>query len=94
MDDAVLAKVREKMAESDMHRAELFRLADLFSGCHDRDSVMVGIAAGRLYNAFCYQTRRILKRDPTAREFEEFLEVVVHASGNTFNSSSAPMDDD
>lgn len=35
-----------------------------------------GVAAGRLYNSFHYQTRRILKRDPTDEEFDEFVRIV------------------
>ena len=80
MDDFILAKIREKIAESDMYSADLSRLADLLSQSHDRDSVMVGIVAGRLYNSFCYQTRRLLQRDPTEQEFEEFLDVVMQAN--------------
>lgn len=38
--------------------------------------VAAGIAAGRLYNAFYYQTRRQLRRDPTLKEFEEFADLV------------------
>jgi len=38
--------------------------------------VAAGIAAGRLYNAFYYQTRRQLRRDPTPKEFEEFADLV------------------
>ena len=38
--------------------------------------VAAGIAAGRLYNAFYYQTRRQLRRNPTPKEFEEFVDLV------------------
>jgi len=31
---------------------------------------------GRLYNSFYYQSRRILKRDPTEKEFSDFIELV------------------
>jgi hypothetical protein len=31
---------------------------------------------GRLYNSFYYQSRRILKRDPTEQEFSDFIELV------------------
>jgi hypothetical protein len=37
------------------------------------DDFAFGIAIGRIYNSFHYQTRRILKRDATAAEFSEFL---------------------
>ena len=39
----------------------------------DEQRTAFGIALGRMYNAFYYQTRRILKRDPTEQEFREFV---------------------
>ncbi len=39
----------------------------------DEEKVAFGIALGRVYNAFHYQTRRILKRDATEQEFREFV---------------------
>jgi len=35
-----------------------------------------GIIVGRLYNSFHYQSRRILKRDPTLEEFVEFVQML------------------
>jgi len=35
-----------------------------------------GIIIGRLYNSFYYQSRRILKRDPTQQEFSEFIKLL------------------
>jgi len=35
-----------------------------------------GLVIGRLYNSFYYQSRRILKRDPTEEEFLEFLDML------------------
>ena len=37
---------------------------------------VIGIMIGRLYNSFYYQSRRILKRDPTEKEFSDFIELV------------------
>jgi hypothetical protein len=31
---------------------------------------------GRVYNAFYYQSKRILNREPTKEEFQEFVEFV------------------
>ena len=39
----------------------------------DEENVAFGIALGRVYNAFHYQTRRILKRNATDQEFKEFV---------------------
>ena len=35
-----------------------------------------GIIIGRLYNSFHYQSRRILKRNPTEQELSEFIELL------------------
>jgi hypothetical protein len=40
------------------------------------DSFGYGIVIGRLYNSFYYQCRRILKRNPTNNEFDEFLDIL------------------
>jgi hypothetical protein len=37
---------------------------------------MFGIAIGRVYNSFHYQTRRALGRNATEEEFAEFLEIL------------------
>ena len=79
MDDTVLLKLKEKADEFASHASEARQLADSI-GKYDKNSdmgcAMAGIMAGRLYNAFYYQTRRILHRDPTPLEFEEFLKFV------------------
>jgi hypothetical protein len=36
-----------------------------------------GIAIGRIYNSFHYQTRRALKRNATPEEFAEFLDILA-----------------
>jgi hypothetical protein len=36
----------------------------------------LGIVVGRLYNAFFYQSKRILDREPTKQEFDEFLKFI------------------
>ena len=64
--DAVFAKTDEikKIIES---LDELSTKSDDFS---------LGIIIGRLYNSFYYQSRRLLQRDPTEKEFSEFLEIL------------------
>ena len=42
----------------------------------DVNSFGYGVMIGRLYNSFYYQSRRILKRDPTEKEFSDFIELV------------------
>jgi len=39
----------------------------------DEEATAFGIALGRVYNAFHYQTRRVLKRNATEQEFMELV---------------------
>ena len=75
MDARIAEKITKKAQESYSESEEIKALADLIGG-PDVDSVIAGIVTGRLYNAFCYQTRRILARDPTSDEFGDFLKLV------------------
>ncbi len=70
MDDRVRAAVSEKIEETLSKDQEIRRIQKLVAGSND---LAVGIAIGRIYNSFHYQTRRILKRSATDEEFEEFL---------------------
>lgn len=70
MDDRVRAAVSEKIDETLSKGQEIRRIQKLVAGSND---LAVGIAIGRIYNSFHYQTRRILKRSATDEEFEEFL---------------------
>lgn len=73
MKKAVLDKIDETLAGADEVRKIQKRLAGVVS--NDVEFVF-GIAIGRIYNSFYYQTRRILKRNPTEQEFQEFLEIL------------------
>jgi hypothetical protein len=46
-----------------------------------KDDFALGIALGRIYNSFHYQTRRTLKRNATDDEFIEFLEILRERAG-------------
>lgn len=43
---------------------------------NETNAFSYGIIIGRLYNSFYYQCRRILKRNPTKKEFLEFLDII------------------
>ena len=47
----------------------------------NRDDFAFGIAIGRIYNSFHYQTRRALKRNATEAEFAEFLDILAKKAG-------------
>ena len=76
MDEAVLDKLEEKIQEAASNRDQIMRLARSLSEIDGSKSFALGIVTGRLYNAFYYQSRRILGREPTKDEFEEFLRFV------------------
>jgi hypothetical protein len=45
-----------------------------------------GIAVGRIYNSFHYQTRRALNRNATNEEFAEFLEILAKRADEVKNA--------
>ncbi|HWS19122.1 MAG TPA: hypothetical protein VN239_00395 [Nitrososphaera sp.] len=80
MDDrvkkAVFAKIQETISNTD----EISKIQQMLSysiAVSSLDDFMFGIAIGRIYNSFHYQTRRTLKRNATSEEFEEFLNILA-----------------
>ena len=76
MDKALQDKIEQKIRETISNKNEIKELSELLSGIDDSKSFMLGVIVGRLYNAFYYQTRRILSREPTSAEFQEFLDLI------------------
>ena len=76
MDETLLQKMEQKIQETISNKQELKQLIDSLSSIDDSKSFVLGIVVGRLYNAFYYQSKRILNRDPTDAEFQEFLKFV------------------
>ena len=76
MDETLLKKIEQKIQDSISNKDEIKQLIESLSKIDDSKSFALGIIVGRLYNTFYYQSKRILKRDPTKQEFEEFLEFV------------------
>lgn len=76
MDEMLMEKIKQKIHETISNKEEIRQLIQLLSNIDDSKSFALGIVVGRLYNAFYYQTKRILNREPTKFEFEEFLEFV------------------
>lgn len=75
MDETLLKKIEQKIQDSISNKDEI-KLIQSLSVVDDSNSFALGIVVGRIYNTFYYQSKRILKRDPTPEEFEEFLEFV------------------
>ena len=76
MDEMLVKKLEQKIIETVSNRDELKKLVIILSDLDNSKSFIFGIVVGRLYNAFYYQSKRILKREPTSSEFQEFLEFI------------------
>ena len=76
MDETLLKKIEQKIQDSISNKDEIKQLLQQLSNIDNSKSFALGIVVGRIYNAFYYQSKRILNREPTEQEFEEFLEFV------------------
>ena len=76
MDEILLKKIEQKIQDSLTSKDDIKELIKLLSTIDDSKSFALGIVVGRLYNTFFYQSKRILKRDPTKQEFEDFLNYI------------------
>ena len=76
MDKILMEKIKQKIQESISNKEEIRQLIQLLSNIDDSKSFALGVIVGRIYNAFYYQTKRILNREPTKSEFTEFLEFI------------------
>lgn len=72
---AVLDKIDETMSNIDEIAKIQQSLDNIPVG--SQDDFVFGIAIGRIYNSFHYQTRRALKRNATEDEFAEFLSILA-----------------
>ena len=73
MNKDITGRLEQKVREVSLQRSEIYHMAKSLSIPSD-ESFAMGVAAGRLYNAFFYQSRKILEHDPTRKEFEEFVD--------------------
>jgi hypothetical protein len=76
MDDLLLQKIEQKIQDSISNQDDIKELIKSLSTIDSSKSFALGIVVGRLYNTFFYQSKRILKRDPTKKEFEDFLKFI------------------
>jgi hypothetical protein len=72
---AVLGKIQETISSID----EISKIQKTLShiAISNHQDFAFGIAIGRIYNSFHYQTRRALKRNATEEEFAEFLDILA-----------------
>ena len=85
MDDLLLKKIEQKIQDSISNKDDIKELIKLLSTIDDSKSFTLGIVVGRLYNTFFYQSKRILKRDPTKQEFEDFLKFIENKKSDLEN---------
>jgi len=76
MDEIILKKLEQKIHDTISNKDEIRQLIQSLSNIDDSKSFALGIMVGRIYNAFYYQSKRILNREPTKDEFKEFLEFI------------------
>jgi len=76
MDEIILKKLEQKIQDTISNKDDIKQLIHSFSIIYNSKSFALGIVVGRIYNAFYYQSKRILNRDPTKEEFTEFLEFI------------------
>ena len=80
MDEQIIKILKKKMDEMKNENKKTKLIIDEFLN-YDFISFSSGIIIGRLLNSFYYQHRRILKRDPTDIEFNEFLQFLKKKLG-------------
>ena len=83
MDARVKKAVLEKIGETVSNVGEISEILQSLSHIQieSGDDFALGIAIGRIYNSFHYQTRRALKRNATKEEFDEFLGIMAEKAG-------------
>ena len=87
VDKQLEEKINKKISEVAEKSDELFKIVKSLDELKTHsDSFGYGIVIGRLYNSFYYQCRRILKRNPTSDEFDEFLEILNKKQKEILNS--------
>ena len=73
MDKEIIEILEKKINEIKSANPQINTIIDEFETL-DSNTLFSGIMIGRLFNSFHYQHRRILKRNPTENEFNDFIE--------------------
>ncbi len=85
MDKILKNKMEEKIQETISNKNEIKQLLQSLSSIGESKSFVLGIIVGRIYNSFYYQSKRILNREPTDKEFQEFVKLVKSKKSNFEN---------
>jgi len=76
MDEKIQKVLEEKIRESTSKINEITSLVNSLGKAKNPDVFGRGIIIGRLYNSFYYQSRRMLKRNPTEQELSELIQLL------------------
>ena len=88
MDEKMQKVLEEKIHGSTSRINEIILLVNSLGKAKNPDVFGHGIIIGRLYNSFYYQSRRILKRNPTEQEFSEFIQLLKEHENELSSSFS------
>ena len=89
MDERIQKIMEEKIHESTNKINEITSLVNSLGESKEWRWIFGrGIIIGRLYNSFYYQSRRILKRNPTEQEFSEFIQLLKEHENELSSSFS------
>lgn len=88
MDERVKEAIHKKIEESVLEKDEAIALSHAIGPSigNCKTDLTTGIIIGRIYNSFHYQTRRMLGRNATAQEFDEFVDLIRSGSGKIKSS--------
>ena len=75
MDEKIRKIISNKLDEIFTKNDEITKIISSIDSL-DAQSLRYGIIIGRLYNSFYYQHRRILERNPSSEEFNEFIDFI------------------
>ncbi len=80
LDARVRKAVIDKINETVSNASEISQIVRSLGSVpvENKNDFALGVAIGRLYNSFHYQTRRALKRNATEEEFCEFLGILAN----------------
>ena len=88
MDEKIQKVLEEKIHESISKGNEITLLVKSLGQIENPKVFGHGIIIGRLYNSFYYQSRRILRRNPTEQEFSEFIQLLKEHENELSSSFS------
>ena len=78
MDERILKIIDEKINSSISNGSleEVKAITNSLRFVNSKEEFALGLVIGRVYNSFYYQTRRLLNRNPSKEEFDEFIAIL------------------